>query len=303
MDKVMKSSLGRAGSGLTGRDMDGHGRARSGTEWPLAGSLVHVSHQKHRYYRALNGEFQGDLPGATSVLKAVLGLSKEPLIQWAVGLEREAVLEAAASVRHASFGDKDEFVRAVEHHLGKARAHQKQLEKAADLGTQIHALAEGWLKAQIGLSPNEIGFVPLPEDIKPEAQLAFLAFKDKWTQSGLKPVLMEQPVYDTEWGFAGTIDIVAEHPEKGLGIVDLKSSKGLYQEMHLQVGSYLKAGKNFADLKWAELWRLPKVMGNLEVEVQPLGKLWDRTLTEEQCMGLFRASLLLFNGLVHKEEA
>lgn len=278
--------------------------------WPATGSLVHVTHNRHRYYRALNGEFDVDLPGSTSVLKAVLGLSRENLIQWAVGLEREAVLEAGASVCAQSVKDMMEaraplfgeevYREQIEHRMGKARAHQKAMEKAGDIGTDIHALAERWLRTQLGEDPDIVMRTP---GSSPEAELAFLAFKDKWTQSGLKPVRMEQSVYDTEWGFAGTIDIVAEHPEKGLGIIDLKSAKGLYTEAHLQVASYMKAGRNFADLKWAELWRLPKVMGNLEVEVKPLGEMYDRTLSEEQCAQMFRAALLLFQGLVHKEEA
>lgn len=267
--------------------------------WPAPGSLVHVNHGRDRYYRALNGEFDGDLPGATSVLKAVLGLSREALIQWAVGLEREAVLDAASQVwMGAEDTGVEGFQSAVMDILGKTRAHQKAMERAGDIGTQIHALAEGWLKAKMEHGVDS----PDLRSQSQEANLAFLAFKDKWTQSGLKPVRMEQSVYDTDWGYAGTIDIVAEHPEKGLGIIDLKSAKGLYTEAHLQVASYLKAGRNFAPLKWAELWRLPKVMGNLEVEVKPLGEMYDRILSPEQCEGMFRAALLLFQGLIHKED-
>lgn len=264
-----------------------------GGAWPKPGSLVHVTRNRHRYYRALNGEFDGDLPGSTSVLKAVLGLSTENLMDWAALEERKASLKSALKALDAS--DPDSMLRLT---LGKegGYAHRKRVKEAGDIGTEIHALAENWLKAQIGL--DHLTGVPS----NPEAGLAFLAFKDRWQGSGLNPVLVEQPVYDTDWGYAGTIDILAECPQRGLGVIDLKSNKKLYQDKHLQVASYLKAGRNFADLKWAELWRLPKVMGNLEVEVKPLGEMYDRILSPEQCEGMFRAALLLFQGLIHKED-
>ena len=80
----------------------------------------------------------------------------------------------------------------------------------------------------------------------------------------------------------------------------MKTSKGVYDSHHLQVAAYLHAGRNFAPLRWAKIVRLPKKIDDPNFEVVPLGKLYDRTLTEEELMEAFRSCLTLHRLLVGK---
>ena len=107
-------------------------------------------------------------------------------------------------------------------------------------------------------------------------------------------------MWDSAEGYAGTIDIVAEHPANGLGVVDLKTSKGLYTDHHLQVAAYMHAGRNFADLKWAQIVRLPKNLEDPGFEVKPLGALYDRQLGQDQLYSVFKAALTVYKLLVQK---
>ena len=121
-----------------------------------------------------------------------------------------------------------------------------------------------------------------------------MSFQDWFRSSGLTPVRMEQPVWDSDLEFAGTIDIVASHPQNGLGILDLKSSRSIYEEHHMQVAAYLTAGRNFADLAWGKLVRLPKSIEETSIETREIGDLPKRTLTETQLLDSFLACLKLW---------
>lgn len=264
--------------------------------WPESSQLVHVQHGRHRHYRS--SLFTQDLPGATTVIKAALGLSTEPLVSWAAKVEREACLEAAESVYGVTGPETPvaKFVQRVKDRLGETRQHQKLLDRAADLGSAAHDMIRWTLTQELGQDPGA-----KPTLSEPSLR-AYSAFQEYWRQAGLKAVRMEQPIYDLDWGFAGTIDIVVEHPERGMGVIDIKTSKAVYGEHHVQVASYLKAGRNFADLKWGEVVRLPKTAGD-GFEVVQLGKLYDREVSEAGLLAVFRAALVVFNILVVKEEA
>lgn len=261
-------------------------------QWPSQ-SPVYVNHGRHRYYKIGDRE----LPGVTGVIKASLGLAQEGLIGWAAKVEREAVIEAAdleaksvaMNIPVRSFRDR------VLARLGDAKAHQRLMDQAAELGTAAHDMIRWTLTQELG---QEAG--PKPKLTEPSLR-AYSAWQEWWRQAGLKALRMEQPIYDLDWGYAGAIDLVAEHPRLGPGVVDVKTSKGVYAEHHIQVAAYMKAGRNFSDLNWGQIVRLPKTSGEDAFEVVPLGKLYDRTLTEEQLLAVFQAALVVFKTMVHKE--
>jgi len=232
----------------------------------------------------------GTFARVTSILK-VLGLSTEALVRWSAGVEREACLEACERVLVMSdrIMSPREFSAAVEKHIGPARHHQLQMQKAAEIGTAIHQAIHAILS---GKTAEKASCDPV--------EWAVMAFDDWWTKSGLKVIRTEQPVWDKALGYAGTIDIVAEHPANGLGIVDIKSSKGVYTDHHLQVAAYLHAGNNFAPLEWAQIVRLPKNVEDPKFEVVPLGSCYDRQLTREQLMQAFMGALQAYKVLIAK---
>jgi hypothetical protein len=259
--------------------------------WPAQGSTAYVSKKSGRHYRSTSGDFPGDLPGVTSVLK-VLGLGTEGLIKWSASEERKACLEAAGKV----YGDWNEnglrampegFVAAVEADLGPARSHQKQLAKAADIGTAAHAAISGWLTT--GKMSGDL----------PDASLwAAMSFQDWWNESGLKVVRSEQPVWDIELGYAGTVDVIVEAPDGSLGILDVKSSKSVYDTHHLQVAAYMHAARNWAPIQWGKIVRVPKTSDETRIEVKDLGDMYGRKLTEGQLMEAFTAALTAWRVLL-----
>lgn len=234
----------------------------------------------------------GTFSRVTSVLK-VLGLSTEALVRWSAGVEREACLAAASEVYggmgSSAWMSAAGFAKAVQDKIGPTRQHMRQMQKAAEIGSEIHAAIH-----------NTLAGKPVIEPSCDQVTWALMSFDEWWTKSGLKAIRMEQPVWDKDLGYAGTIDIVAEHPANGLGIIDIKSSKGIYDDHHLQVAAYLHAGNNFAPLEWAQIVRLPKNTEDPKFEVKPLGALYDRQLTREQLMQAFTAALTAYKILIAK---
>jgi hypothetical protein len=274
--------------------------------WPNPASIPITGRGQNRRYATPDGP----LPSVTTALK-VLGLSTEGLVRWSANLERTACLAACADAydtQGRDFWNGITFAAHVESHLGKARAHARVNEKAKDIGSAAHEMVRWTLRNTLGA---DAGIKPALGD---ESTLAFMAFEDWWGKSGLKPVRSEQPVWDPEWGYAGTIDLVAEHPTEGLGVVDLKTSSGLYDESHLQVAAYVRAGRRHADLKWAKLVRLPKslddpLLKTQGVEVRELGDLMPRfgddrrrRLTYDQLLQAFRHALGAWELLMRETE-
>lgn len=253
-------------------------------EWPDPSTITIDSKQ---HYHTPDGRF----PRVTKILK-VLGLGTESLIRWSASVEREAVLAAVAEVLRGPTTD-DKFIAAVEARLGSARAHQKQLTKAGEIGTAIHQAIHTYLRTEMGLATG--AFAP---DLPDEGKIAFLSFQAWWKGSGLKPVRMEQPVWDAELGYAGTIDFLAEDSKEGLGLVDFKSSKGIYDDHHLQVAAYVHAARNFGDVRWAKIVRFPKSLKDPEFEVKNLGELYSRVKTQDQLMVAFRGALDAYKELI-----
>ena len=236
---------------------------------------------------------EGDFVRVTTALKA-FGGSTEGLIKWSATEERKAVLEAA---REVYAGDTvtngpDEFAAAVEANLGQARSHQKQLAKAAEIGTSIHNAIEYRLKADIG---QTVGQKPALSD---QALWAFMAWEDWWNGAGLTPVRIEQPIWDPHVGFAGTIDLLAEGPD-GLELLDWKSSKGIYESHHMQVAAYGHAARRWAPIVRSRIVRVPKNVEDPLFEVRELGEMYGgRKMTEEQLFRAFCSALDLYNLLM-----
>ena len=252
--------------------------------WPDPSSVVIST--GHKTYKTPDGIMHG----TTRVIK-VLGLSTEALVRWSANVERAAVLEAAETVLAQSRGmtTPKDFTAAVEKAIGPAKQHQREMQKAGDIGTEIHQAISDFLR--IGT---------MPKGSRDEVDWALMAFDEWWAKSKLKSIRTEQPVWDKALGYAGTIDLVAENQQGQLGVIDFKTSKGIYDDHHLQVAAYLHAGSNFAPLEWAQIVRLPKNVEDPKFEVKPLGAMYDRQLTRSQLMEAFAGALAAYKVLVAK---
>lgn len=154
--------------------------------------------KSHRAYVNAKGD---KLPGVTTVLKM---LNKPALLHWAWKLGKEGV--------------EMDAVR----------------DQAADIGTIAHALCEAHLR---GLDLDTANIAP---EMLDRAETSFLKFLSFWDREQLQLVRAEYPMVSERMQVGGTLDILAARagtPTR-LVLVDLKSSKAIYDEMLLQTSAY-----------------------------------------------------------------
>lgn len=100
-----------------------------------------------------------------------------------------------------------------------ANAHRLERDEAADLGTRVHMWVELDLK---GVQQH------LPEDLVP----AVNAYKTWRLQKDFQSIVsLEQMIYYAVFQvvFAGTVDALFRLADGTLGIVDFKTSNGIYE--------------------------------------------------------------------------
>lgn len=179
------------------------------------------------------------LPSVTTILQAV---SKPALINWMAKTERELV-SAVSYQLHKDMHDaeskkpmsREAWLNTLSNRLGKEKAGHRAARKAADIGTQVHALAEWTLKLELNLDVGKA-----PELTTKAAENAFAAWVEWRDSVHLKPKVVEQTVWSREHGYAGTMDLLAE-VNGVLSVVDWKTGKAVYPEARLQVVSYARA--------------------------------------------------------------
>jgi hypothetical protein len=157
---------------------------------------------------------------------------------------------------------RESYLATLVARLGLVKAHQKELAKAGEIGTQIHKLIEWTMRTALGA---DAGPKPVVSD---KALWGFMAFED-WAKSvNLKPVLIEQTVYSKAYGFAGTMDLLGR-VNGDLTLIDFKSGKAVYPESFLQSAAYSVAlgEMGYVLPSTAVIVRLPKVDTDPEFEV------------------------------------
>jgi hypothetical protein len=173
-------------------------------------------------------------PGVTGILK-VLDKSG-PLMAWAARQTAEAVLgmielgptvgefdtQALKQLIH-SVGPEG-FIKAV-----TSRSSWKR-DEAANLGTEVHALADLVVNAQ----PTP----PMPEPVR----LRVLKYADWWKASGWTLRVTEAMVVNRD-GYGGTFDLLAYDRERRTVLADIKTGNvmyrgKLYDSIPLQIAAY-----------------------------------------------------------------
>jgi hypothetical protein len=165
----------------------------------------------------------------------------------------------------------DAYRATLESRIGSEKAHRKVAAKAADIGSQAHALIEWTLRGELLQKRDE---EPPATD---KARWAFMAWEDWRKASALAPLHIEQTLWSNTHGYAGTTDIIGEvtHPEAGrIHVVgDWKSGKAIYDESLLQISAYIKAAEEMGHSSpsgdfWGLIVRLPKVETDPAFEVR-----------------------------------
>ena len=197
-------------------------------------------------------------PSVTNVLGV---LAKPGLDAW----KQEQAILAALTLPRNEGESEDEFARRVVSDMGE------QVQHAADLGTQIHAACEVY--AQSKALPESADVRRLFEPVR------------EWFDTEVERIAsVEAVVAHHEFGYAGTVDLVAKLKSTGgWAVVDFKTQKvrrdakgvvSFYETWPLQLEAYRQAilhsgeGKQPTDI-------ISLVIGSTEpVPVTP--KLWPR---------------------------
>jgi hypothetical protein len=122
--------------------------------------------------------------------------------------------------------------------------HQIKKTEAAGIGTEAHDWIEQFIK---GKKP------PMPE--QEGAAKAIAGFLDWKKKNKVKFIASEKLVYSKKYGYAGTLDGIAEIDGK-IYIIDYKVSKGLYPGVAMQTAAYQFADEEESGTKYAGRWAI-----------------------------------------------
>jgi hypothetical protein len=180
------------------------------------------------------------LPSVTNLLSVI---GKPAVINWAAKVAQETTVEAAANLwEDIPTGPKKmsrtAYVATLTERIGKTKAHVRELAKAAEIGSQVHALIEWNLRRELG---QEVGPEPV---IKDAALWAFMVWEEWRKTVRLKPLAVEQVVWSRQYRYAGTLDLLAtlDGPDgKVTTVLDWKTGKAIYGEAKLQNAAYVQA--------------------------------------------------------------
>ena len=131
---------------------------------------------------------------------------------------------------------------------------KKQGDNILNIGSMVHKFCEMWLKGEKFAEPSD-----------PVVKSCFDKFKKFWKKHKLKLAESEKILY-SERGFCGTLDLVAIDPKGNLWLIDIKTSKGIFINMILQVHGYKLAYEEQTGKKINKMYivRLPKDNADFE---------------------------------------
>jgi hypothetical protein len=134
--------------------------------------------------------------------------------------------------------------------------HRSKASHAASIGTNVHKYSEAFFKK-----------LPLPELNTDEAKRSVEAFHKWVAETNLEIVAIERRVYSKEFGYAGTVDLVAKF-NGILGVGDYKTSSGIYPEMRFQTAAYQNALQEEKKIELGPRWiiRFDKKDGEFEAK-------------------------------------
>lgn len=178
----------------------------------------------HRYYLNVDGEWR-PLTGVTTILGVI---AKPQLIKWSADMTADYVKMKAKMYRSDDAFDGDYVVKMKELQevIEEARkAWSKKRDDSADLGKEVHAEIEQYIKCKI----NGIDWFT----DNPQVQ-HFIDWADKHK---VEFIASEEQVYSVKLFVAGTYDFACIiDGRKYLG--DLKTGNALYPEYFYQCAAY-----------------------------------------------------------------
>lgn len=157
--------------------------------------------------------------GVTTLLNG--GLPKPALPRWAANTVAEYVADNPDAITQLRSMGRYPMINALKGVPWEAR------DKAGARGTDVHHLAEKLIHGvEVDVPAHLVGHVE-----------GYAKFLDLWK---VEPILTERQVANRQHWYAGTFDLIAD-----IGgtkwFLDLKTSKGIYGEVALQVAAYRNA--------------------------------------------------------------
>ena len=146
-----------------------------------------------------------------AVTNALKALNKPGLVTWA--------LKQSAKVATADPSLSIE---------GVISAVYKQRDTAGNIGTMLHHIAED------KVSGKKIDVAKLTPSVQPYVE----ALLDFFEEVKPKVIHTEATVFNTKYGFAGTLDLMATLHKDTVWILDYKTGKNIYPENGLQQVAY-----------------------------------------------------------------
>lgn len=183
------------------------------------------------------------VPGVTTILQVI---NKPALLQWSADMASDYWYDQLA------LGTKDLMLIRAE---AKA-AHRIRKETAGGIGNNIHDYAECFFKKK-----------ELPPLLTDQAKKGVEAFH-KWLDAHkIKILASERMVFSKEHHYAGTCDFVAEI-DGVLGVGDIKTSSGIFNEMRFQTAAYQQALEEEKKIKFPVRWivRFDKKTGKFQAK-------------------------------------
>lgn len=160
------------------------------------------------------------IPGVTGILSD--GLPKPALINWAANVTAETAVNRWDELGALTVSERLKLLKG---------ARYADRDAAARRGTEVHALAERLARGEQVTVPDELaGHVE-----------SYVRFLDDWDP---RPILLEATVYHRQYGYAGTLDMVADLADGRRWLLDVKTTRsGVYGETALQLAAYRYADR------------------------------------------------------------
>ena len=213
---------------------------------------------RSRFYR-IDGL---ELPSVTTILEII---AKPGLAPWYAKEERRFFETAMLEVLSRPGARDPEYVlSAVAQAVTGVKAADREKQRAATIGTAVHAGIEWHLRRGLGDDPG-------PEPQLPDAAAwAVESWRDWAASVTLEPLAIERTVYCTDCGYAGTLDLYAR--VKGVvSVLDWKTGRAIYPEAFLQNVAYRHAARRLGMPSTQGLIvRLSKLLDDPAWEVMPV---------------------------------
>jgi hypothetical protein len=177
-----------------------------------------VAPQTRRISRGKGHSYELDgrrVDGVTKTLDN--GFPKPALINWAANVVADCVMDRWDELLELAPSARDKILR---------RARWDYLDEASQRGRDAHTLIQRLTRGE-EVTPSEelIGYID-----------AYLQFVKEWEPSELQ---VELPVFSREFGYAGTLDVIAHLADGNTWLLDWKTGgRGPFSEHVLQLAAY-----------------------------------------------------------------